>query len=84
MNIAQPVASEVDSVDFSFLSSDEIRSISVKCIENDSTFDSMLNPVPGGLYDPALGSFGDSPLVALRKPLNCRLLISFLDARPAI
>ncbi|KAF4472818.1 DNA-directed RNA polymerase I subunit RPA1 [Fusarium albosuccineum] len=61
MNIALPVSSEVESVDFQFLSADEIRAISVKRIENDSTFDSLLNPVPGGLYDPALGSWGDSP-----------------------
>ncbi|KAF4120987.1 hypothetical protein GMORB2_2473 [Geosmithia morbida] len=61
MNIAQPVSSDVDSVEFTFLSPKEIRAISVKRIENDSTFDNLLNPVPGGLYDPALGSWGDSP-----------------------
>ncbi|KAK3304483.1 uncharacterized protein B0T15DRAFT_536641 [Chaetomium strumarium] len=60
MNIAQPVASALESVEFTFLSADEIRAISVKRIENDSTFDSLLNPVPGGLYDPALGTWGDS------------------------
>lgn len=61
MNISQPVSSEVESVEFTFLSPAEIQAISVKRIENESTFDSMLNPVPGGLYDPALGSWGDSP-----------------------
>ncbi|KAK4040572.1 hypothetical protein C8A01DRAFT_35436 [Parachaetomium inaequale] len=60
MNIAQPVGSSLESVEFTFLSADEIRSISVKRIENDSTFDNLLNPVPGGLYDPALGSWGDA------------------------
>ena len=60
MNIAQPVGSSLESVEFTFLSTDEIRSISVKRIENDSTFDNLLNPVPGGLYDPALGSWGDA------------------------
>ncbi|KAK3946231.1 hypothetical protein QBC46DRAFT_301459 [Diplogelasinospora grovesii] len=60
MNISQPVASALDSVEFTFLTSDEIRSMSVRRIENDSTFDTLLNPVPGGLYDPALGSWGDS------------------------
>ncbi|KAB5583736.1 hypothetical protein GE09DRAFT_1079947 [Coniochaeta sp. 2T2.1] len=60
MNISQPVSSAVESVEFSFLSADEIRAISVRRIENDNTFDSLLNPVPGGLYDPALGSWGDS------------------------
>ncbi|KAK7403596.1 hypothetical protein QQX98_010648 [Neonectria punicea] len=61
MNIAQPIPSAVESVEFEFLSPKEIRAISVKRIENDSTFDNLLNPVPGGLYDPALGSWGDSP-----------------------
>lgn len=61
MNIARPVSSEVESVEFSFLTPKEIRGMSVKLIENDSTFDSLLNPVPGGLYDPALGSWGDAP-----------------------
>lgn len=60
MNISQPVSSSVESVEFSFLSAEEIRAISVRRIENDNTFDSLLNPVPGGLYDPALGSWGDS------------------------
>ncbi|KAL1887428.1 hypothetical protein Sste5346_010223 [Sporothrix stenoceras] len=60
MNVSQPVASSVESVEFTFLSTDEIRAASVRRIENDSTFDTLLNPVPGGLYDPALGSWGDS------------------------
>ncbi len=60
MNIAQPVSSALESVEFTFLTDDEIRSISVSRIENDSTFDTLLNPVPGGLYDPALGSWGDA------------------------
>jgi len=60
MNISQPVSSSVESVDFTFLTPEEIRSISVKRIENESTFDTLLNPVPGGLYDPALGSWGDA------------------------
>lgn len=61
MNISQPVSSTLDSVDFQFLTSDEIRAVSVKRIENPVTFDTLLNPVPGGLYDPALGSWGDAP-----------------------
>ncbi|TPX13246.1 uncharacterized protein E0L32_006446 [Thyridium curvatum] len=60
MNISQPVASSVESVEFTFLSAEEIRSMSVRRIENESTFDTLLNPVPGGLYDPALGSWGDA------------------------
>lgn len=60
MNISQPVASSVESVEFTFLSAEEVRSMSVRRIENESTFDTLLNPVPGGLYDPALGSWGDA------------------------
>ncbi|KAI3341697.1 hypothetical protein F4824DRAFT_449726 [Ustulina deusta] len=59
MNISQPISSAIDSVDFDFLTPAEIRAISVKKIENPTTFDSLLNPIPGGLYDPALGSWGD-------------------------
>lgn len=60
MNISQPISSSVETVEFTFLTEEEIRAISVKRIENDSTFDNLLNPVPGGLYDPALGSWGDA------------------------
>ena len=60
MNISQPVPSAVDSVEFSFLSKEEIHAISVKQVNNDTTFDTLLNPSPGGLYDPALGSWGDA------------------------
>ncbi|OBT40626.1 hypothetical protein VE00_08369 [Pseudogymnoascus sp. WSF 3629] len=59
MNISQPVSSAIGSVDFAFLSQDEIKRLSVKAIQNPTTFDTLLNPVPGGLYDPALGAWGD-------------------------
>ena len=59
MNISQPVASAVESVEFTFLSAEEIKAISVGRIQNEQTFDTLNNPVPGGLYDPALGSWGD-------------------------
>lgn len=59
MNIAQPVPAAIGSVDFDFLTSAEIKALSVKKIQNPLTFDSLLNPVSGGLYDPALGAWGD-------------------------
>ncbi|PBP23235.1 beta and beta-prime subunits of DNA dependent RNA-polymerase [Diplocarpon rosae] len=59
MNISQPVPSSIGSVNFGFLSCAEIRRLSVKRIENAQTFDSLLHPVPGGLYDQALGAWGD-------------------------
>ncbi|KAI9815641.1 MAG: hypothetical protein M1832_005272 [Thelocarpon impressellum] len=61
MNVSQPVASSIGSVEFAFLSADEIKALSVKRIQNPTTFDTLLNPVPGGLYDPALGASGDNP-----------------------
>ncbi|KAL8939012.1 MAG: hypothetical protein Q9216_003586 [Gyalolechia sp. 2 TL-2023] len=61
MNISQPIASHIGSVDFGFLSSEEIKTLSVKRIVNSTTFDTLLHPVPGGLYDTALGAWGDSP-----------------------
>ena len=63
MNISQPVASVIVSVDFAFLTSAEVKALSVKRIQNPLTFDSLLNPVPGGLYDPALGAWGDNVYV---------------------
>ena len=60
MNISQPIASHIGSVDFGFLSSHEIKTLSVKKIQNPTTFDTLLHPVPGGLYDAALGAWGDN------------------------
>lgn len=61
MNISQPIASGIGSVDFGFLSSEDIRALSVKKVQNPTTFDTLLHPVPGGLYDAALGAWGDNP-----------------------
>ena len=61
MNISQPIASYIGSVDFGFLSSEDIKALSVKRIQNPTTFDSLLHPVPGGLYDAALGAWCDNP-----------------------
>ena len=61
MNISQPIASYIGSVDFGILKSEDIRDVSVKRIQNPTTFDSLLQPVPGGLYDPSLGAIGDIP-----------------------
>jgi DNA-directed RNA polymerase I subunit RPA1 len=58
-NFARPVASSIEGIDFDFLSEEDIRAISVKRIHNTPTLDSFNNPVPGGLYDPALGAWGD-------------------------
>ena len=65
MNISHPVPSAIGSVDFAHLSAKNIRSISVKRIENPTTFDSLLHPVPGGLYDLVLGALGDNAWVSM-------------------
>lgn len=61
MNISQPIASHIGSVEFGLLSSEEIKALSVKRIVNSTTFDSLLHPVPGGLYDSKLGALEDTP-----------------------
>lgn len=43
------------SVSFEFYNNTEIKKLSVKEIDNAQTFDTLLNPNPGGLYDSALG-----------------------------
>jgi len=54
MNIAHSVPSTVSSVSFSFLTSEDIRRISVKQIKNSAVLE-YGRPVYDGLYDPALG-----------------------------
>jgi DNA-directed RNA polymerase beta' subunit len=55
MNISNPVASTVASISFSFLSTHDVRRISVKTIVNPVLLDDLNRPNIGGLYDPALG-----------------------------
>jgi len=40
---------------FSFYSEEEIRRLSVQRLRSEISFDGLLNPVEGGLYDPRLG-----------------------------
>lgn len=68
MNISQPVASCIGSVDFGLLSSEDVKAISVKKIQNPTTFDTLLHPVPGGLYDASLGAWSDN-LYAFVSPI---------------
>ncbi|KAK5124424.1 hypothetical protein LTR85_001641 [Meristemomyces frigidus] len=60
MNTSQPVSSQIGAVSFGFLSSSDIRALSAKRITSSTTFDTLLNPVPGGLYSAELGQFGDN------------------------
>lgn len=56
MNPSRAVGHEITGVAFSFVTSEEARKISVKAINNPTTFDPITNiPNPNGLYDIALG-----------------------------
>jgi DNA-directed RNA polymerase beta' subunit len=57
MNISEGPTSYIGGVEFGFLSDKEIFSLSVTRITNPITFDTLLHPNNGGLYDTALGSF---------------------------
>lgn len=56
---ARPVASAISGIDFGVYNDTDIKAISVKRIHNTPTLDSFNNPVPGGLYDPAMGAWSD-------------------------
>ncbi|KAF9890317.1 hypothetical protein FE257_005983 [Aspergillus nanangensis] len=56
---ARPIASSIAGVDFGVYTEQDVRATSVKRIHNTPTLDSFNNPVPGGLYDPAMGAWGD-------------------------
>ncbi|KAI0591603.1 DNA-directed RNA polymerase [Pyrenophora tritici-repentis] len=61
MNTHQPTSSAINGVEFGFLTTKDIKALSVKRISIPTTFDSINHPVPGGLHDPALGAFLDNP-----------------------
>ena len=60
MNTSQPVSSHLSTVSFRFLLPSDVRALSTRRITSATTFDTLLNPIPGGLYSPELGPFGDS------------------------
>ena len=49
------LSKQVASAAFSFYSADEVRALSVKRVTNSMAFDQLKQPVPNGLYDPAMG-----------------------------
>ncbi|KAF9478153.1 beta and beta-prime subunits of DNA dependent RNA-polymerase [Pholiota conissans] len=55
MNISHSLPATVTNVSFTFLTSEDIRRISVKQIVNPVLLDDLNRPNIGGLYDPALG-----------------------------
>jgi RNA polymerase Rpb1, domain 1 len=52
---AQVIGASLHGVGFGFYSDNEAQSLSVCALTNPQTFDVLGNPLPGGLYDPALG-----------------------------
>ncbi|KII94929.1 hypothetical protein PLICRDRAFT_169633 [Plicaturopsis crispa FD-325 SS-3] len=68
MNISHSVPSTVSSISFSFLSTEDIRRISVKQIVNPVLLDDLNRPNIGGLYDPELGPSDRQDICA-----TCRL-----------
>lgn len=55
MNISHSLPSSVTGVSFSFLTTEDVRRISVKQIVNPVLLDDLNRPNAGGLYDPSLG-----------------------------
>lgn len=58
MDISHSLHTEVTSLSFSFLSTSDVRAISVKKIDNPILLDNLNLPTRGGLYDPLLGPMG--------------------------
>ncbi|AMD21065.1 HEL216Cp [Eremothecium sinecaudum] len=57
MDISKPVGAEITGVDFSIMTAEEIRGLSVKQITNPTVLDHLGHPIRGGLYDLSLGAF---------------------------
>ncbi|GLB34003.1 putative DNA-dependent RNA polymerase [Lyophyllum shimeji] len=68
MNISHSLPSTVAGISFSFLTTEDVRRISVKQIVNPVLLDDLNRPNIGGLYDPALGPSDRSDICA-----TCRL-----------
>jgi hypothetical protein len=85
MNISHSLPSTVAGVSFSFLTSQDVRRISVKQIVNPILLDDLNRPNIGGLYDPALGPTERSDVYVSKVVghVQCLILCS-LVARHAI
>ncbi|KAF9268176.1 beta and beta-prime subunits of DNA dependent RNA-polymerase [Marasmius fiardii PR-910] len=68
MNISHSLPSSITGISFSFLTTEDVRRISVKQIVNPNLLDGLNRPNIGGLYDPALGPSERSDICA-----TCRL-----------
>ncbi|KIY73811.1 beta and beta-prime subunits of DNA dependent RNA-polymerase [Cylindrobasidium torrendii FP15055 ss-10] len=68
MNISHSLPSTVTGISFTFLTTEDIRRISVKQIVNPNLLDDLNRPNVGGLYDPVLGPSGKQDICS-----TCRL-----------
>ncbi|CAK7342498.1 unnamed protein product [Dovyalis caffra] len=62
MDALEGATVSVDSVAFSFLTDEEVREHSFIKITSARLLDTLDKPVPGGLYDPAMGPLRDEPM----------------------
>ncbi|KAK1366221.1 DNA-directed RNA polymerase subunit [Heracleum sosnowskyi] len=63
MALSNQVTSEsIEAVQFGFLTADEVRRHSVKQITNPVVRDPLSEPLPGGLYDPAMGPYDSNKI----------------------
>jgi DNA-directed RNA polymerase I subunit RPA1 len=70
MNISHPIGAEISSVNFGFLSTEDVQNISVRQIVNPTVFDNLGHPTKGGLYDLALGPFLGKTRYSLLRPVG--------------
>ncbi|XP_059318209.1 DNA-directed RNA polymerase I subunit 1-like [Lycium ferocissimum] len=56
----QGATETVEAVHFSFMTNEEVHKHSVVKVTNPNLLDTIGQPVPGGLYDPAMGSLDDN------------------------
>lgn len=52
-----PLGTEINSVDFIFLTTKDIKKLSVKQVTTPDVFDQLGHPISGGLYDLSMGAF---------------------------
>ncbi|KAJ8767918.1 hypothetical protein K2173_020858 [Erythroxylum novogranatense] len=73
MAATEVATNSVDSVTFSFLTDEEVRKYSFVKITNPRLLDMVERPIPGGLYDPALGPLSDKTLckTCSQRQTNC-------------
>ncbi|WCJ33919.1 DNA-directed RNA polymerase I subunit 1 [Euphorbia peplus] len=70
MACSEGATESIDSISFSIFTKEEVQKLSCKQITNPRLLDNLRRPVPGGLYDPALGPLSDSICQTCGQKLN--------------